>query len=60
MISNKVEYSTAPGPYCMTNNVKVPFCMPDFYSRKIILNCFHIDKNEGKSYIDYDMIINLT
>ena len=26
--SNKVEYSTAEGPYCTTHDVKVPFCMP--------------------------------
>ena len=31
--------------------------MPDFPSSKIILHRFHIDKNEGKSGIGYDMII---
>ena len=26
---NKVEYSTYPGMYCTTHDVKVPFCMPN-------------------------------
>ena len=28
--SNKVDYSTATGPYYTTHNVKVIFCMTDF------------------------------
>ena len=55
--SNKVEYSTAVGPYCITHDVKVPFCIPEFSIRKIILHYFQIVNNEGKSGIGYDMII---
>ena len=28
MRSKKVEYNTVTGLYCMTHDVKVPFCMP--------------------------------
>ena len=57
MCSNKVEYITAIGPYCTTHDVKVQFWMPEFSSIKIILQLFHVDKNEGESGIGYDMII---
>ena len=57
MRSNQMEYSTAAGPYCTTNDVKMPFCMPSFSSSKIILHHFYIDNNEGESGIGYDMII---
>ena len=46
MRSNKVEYSTAAGPYCKTYDFKVKFFMPYFSIRKIILHCFNIDNNE--------------
>ena len=57
MCSNKVEYSTIAGPYYITHNIKVPFCMPEFSISKIILYHFHVDNNEGESGIVYDMII---
>ena len=57
MHPNKVEYIKSAGPYCTTHDVKVPFCIPEFSIRKIILHRFHIDNNEGESGIGYDMII---
>ena len=54
---NKVECSTPTGPYYTTHDVKVPFCMPEFSSRKIISHRFYVDKNKGKSGIDYNMTI---
>ena len=33
---NKVEYSTAVVPYCMTRGIKVTFCMPYISSFKIV------------------------
>ena len=39
------------------HDVKVPFCIPEFSNSKIISHHFHVDKNEGKSGIVYDMII---
>ena len=57
MPSNKVEYITSAGLYFMTHDVKVPFCVPEFYISKIILHLFHFDSNEVKLGIGYDMII---
>ena len=57
MRSNKVEYSTAARLYCTTHDVEVTFCMPEFSSIKIISHRFHVDNNEGKSCIGYDIII---
>ena len=57
MRSNKVEYSTVTGVYFTTHDVKVPFCMPEFSSSKIINHCFHVDSNKAESVIGYDMII---
>ena len=57
MRSNKVEYSTAAGVYFTTHDVKVPFCIPYFYTRNIINNCFHTDNDKGKLGKGYDMII---
>ena len=54
---NKVEYSTAAGVYFTTHDVKVPFCMPDFSSSKIINHHFHVDNDKWDSVIGYDMII---
>ena len=54
---NKVEYSTASGVYCTTHDVKVPFCMPEFSSNKIIYHCFHVDNDKRESGIGCDMII---
>ena len=54
---NKVEYSTADGVYCTTHDVKVPFCMPEFSSSRIINHCFHVKNDKGDSGICYDMII---
>ena len=39
------------------HNVKFPFNMTEFYSRKIVSNHFYVDKNQGESGIGYDMII---
>ena len=57
MRSNKVEYSKATVPYCMTYDTKVPFCMPSFSSIKIIFHRFHIVTNKGEPGIGYEMII---
>ena len=57
MSSNKMDYITASVPYCKTHNFKVPFCMPEFPSSKIILHCFCGNKNEGELGIGYDVII---
>ena len=57
MRSNKVEYNTAAGMYCTTHDVKVPFCIPEFSSSKIINHRFHVNNNKGESGICYDMII---
>ena len=57
MRSNKLEYIKAAGLYCMTNVVKVPFCMPEFYSIKIINHSFHVSNEKGESRIGYGMII---
>ena len=56
MWSNKVEYSTAAGVYCTTHDVKVTFYMPEFSSRKIINNYFHV--NNG-IIIGRDMMVQL-
>ena len=55
--SNKVEYGTSAGLYCTAHDVKVPFCMPDFSSSKIINHLFHVDNDKDESVIGYDMII---
>ena len=52
-----MEFSTASGTYCTTNDVKVSFFMPEFPISSIILHRFHIDNNEDKSGIGYEMII---
>ena len=57
MRSNKVEYSTDAGTYCVMHDIKVSFCMPEFSSSKIIFHRFHIDNDEGKLGIDYEIII---
>ena len=57
MRSNKLEYSKAAGLYCTAHDVKVPFCMPEFSSRKIIEHLFHVNNGRGESGIGYDMII---
>ena len=57
MPSNKVEYSTADGMYCTTHGIKVPFCMLEFSSSKIINHLFNVNNNEVNSGIVYDMII---
>ena len=57
--SNKVDCTKATGLYCITHDVKVKFCMPQFSISKIILHQFHIDNNKGESCIGYDIIIGL-
>ena len=57
MRSNKVDYSTASGMYCMTHGVKVPFCMPKFSSSKIINHRFHGNNDKSESGIGYYMVI---
>ena len=56
---NKVEYKTVAGMYCTTHDVKVPFCMPELSSSKIINHRFHVDNDKIESSIWYDMIIGL-
>ena len=51
MRSNKVEYSTAAGVYCMTPDVKVPFFIPGFSSSKIINHRLHVNNDKGESSI---------
>ena len=41
----------------MTHYVKVPFCMPDVSSRKIINHRFHVNNDKRESGIEYDIII---
>ena len=53
----KVEYNTSAGPYCTRHDVKVPFCMPELSSSKIIQHRFHVKNDKGKSGIGYDLII---
>ena len=55
--SNKVEYSTATGMYCTTHDVKLPFGMPEFSTRKIINHRFHFENDKVESGICYDTII---
>ena len=54
---NKLEYRTPAGVYCTTHDVKVPFCMLEFYIRKIINHHFHVNNNKGESGIGYGIII---
>ena len=57
--SNKVEYSTAAGMYCVIHDVKVTFCMLKFPSSKIIIHCFHVDNNKDDSIIGRDLMVQL-
>ena len=41
----------------MSHDVKVPFCIPEFSTRKIIEHRFHVDNNKGESGIGYEIII---
>ena len=43
--------------YCTTHYVKVPFCIPEFSSSKIINHRFHSDNDKGESGIVYDIIV---
>ena len=52
-----VEYSTDSGLYLTTHDVKVPFFCARVFLRKIIMQNFHVNKNEGELVIGYDMII---
>ena len=54
---NKVEYIAAADVYCTTHSVKVPFCMLEYFSSKIMNDCLHVDNNNGELDIVYDMII---
>ena len=58
MQSNKVDYSTADGVYCTTHDSKVPLCMPEVSSNKIINHRFRVNNEKGESGIGYDMIIS--
>ena len=57
MRSNNVECSTSTGMYCTTNDVRVPFYMPETSTSKITPHRFHVDNNECKLGIRYAMII---
>ena len=54
---NRVKCSTASGKYCTAQFVNVPFCIPEFSSRKIISHQFHVANDEGDSGIGYVMVI---
>ena len=54
---NRVKCSTASGTYCTAQFVNVPFCIPEFSSRKIISHQFHVANDEGDSGIGYVMVI---
>ena len=41
----------------MTHDVKVPFCMPEFFRRKIIEHQLHVKNGKGKYGIWYKIII---
>ena len=55
--SNKIKYSTATGPYCTAQNIKLPFFMPYFSISKAILYQFHIYNNACELGICFDIII---
>ena len=57
MRSNKVEYSTVAGLYFTTYDAKIHFCMPEFFSHKIILQRFCVENDSGELGIGYDRII---
>ena len=44
--------------YSNTNDVKVPFRMSEFSSRKIITHRFHLDNAEGDTGIGYNTTID--
>ena len=57
MWPNKVEYSTAAGVYYTTHDAKIPFCIPESSSRKIINNRFHVNNDKSESGIGDEIII---
>ena len=57
MRSNKVEYSTSAGLYCMTHDVRFQFFMPEFSSSKIIEHHSHSENKRVELDIGYDMIV---
>ena len=57
MWSNKLEYSTVAGFSCTTHVVKVPLCMPQLSSRKIIEHRFRFYSDKGKLDIGYEKIV---
>ena len=48
---NRVEYSTSLEPNCTTHDVKVPFCMLEFYIINIISYLLHNHNGEGELVI---------
>ena len=56
MVSNKLEYSTSAGLYCMMHDIKVPFCMPKLSSSNITEHRSHVNNYKSESGIGYDMI----
>ena len=54
---NKVECSTYNCVYCLMHDAKVPFCMPEFSSSKIIHHCFHVNNDKGNTGVGYYIII---
>ena len=55
--ANKVEYSTAAGPYKTTNDAKVSFIISDFYRIKNTTHRLKINNTKGHASIGYAMII---
>ena len=47
MRNNNVMYSMADGTYKTIHDVKVPFSMSEFSSRKITTQIFHVDNERG-------------
>ena len=43
--------------YYTTHDAKLPFCMPELSSIKIINHCFHVDNEKVNSGMGYDIII---
>ena len=55
--SNTAKWITAAVLYDITHDVKVPFSIPEFPSRKIVTHIFHIDNTGVDAGVRYDMII---
>ena len=57
LMSSKVEYSMYDGPYTTTHDMNIPFIVPQFSSRKIIMHLFHLYHLWVDEGVVYDIII---